>query len=158
MCRPKENQHVIILKNIPFFTEKVDKHPNEETVEGSTVEGHTVEYISGKTNRILLIDGHRFYRNGASKSTAFWHCRLLKSLGWVSRKDHLKKHQNNTFLPSNEQVSCKMQNQFENRRWSSLHPIYIIESQSWHKHMHQAAIEGQIINNKSWSENQRRIL
>lgn len=52
----------------------------EDTIEGE-VDGHMVKFISGKTHKILMVDEHKFYKSTCSKSTAFWNCRLLRSLG-----------------------------------------------------------------------------
>lgn len=44
---------------------------------------HSVRFIDGISNKILLVDGHKFYKRRTSKSTIDWTCRLSKSLGWT---------------------------------------------------------------------------
>lgn len=59
------------------------------TGENSTAEPQrTVKYLVGKKNKILEVDGHRFYVNKRQKTFSTWTCRLRKSLGWVKVKCH----------------------------------------------------------------------
>lgn len=38
---------------------------------------HSVKFIDGVTNKILVVDDHKFYKSSRSS----WTCRLRKSLG-----------------------------------------------------------------------------
>lgn len=44
---------------------------------------HTVQYIKGIINNILVVDGHKFYKSKSTKKTINWKCRLAKQLGWA---------------------------------------------------------------------------
>lgn len=71
------------MENI-FYSMELDKSlrdKNERQIEDGMTDGHMVSFISGKTNKILLVDSHKFYKSTSNKSTVHWNCRLLKSLG-----------------------------------------------------------------------------
>lgn len=42
---------------------------------------HKVKFIAGKTNKILVVDGHKFYKTKVYKSCTLWICRCKKPLG-----------------------------------------------------------------------------
>lgn len=46
---------------------------------------HSVEFLAGKTNRIMLVDKHKFYRTKPGKTSVVWHCRLAQTLGCPAR-------------------------------------------------------------------------
>lgn len=41
----------------------------------------TIKWIEGVTNKILVVNDHKFYLNRKNKSGKLWVCRLRKSLG-----------------------------------------------------------------------------
>lgn len=47
----------------------------------------SVKYLSGKTHKILVVDGHKFYVKKRSSIATSWSCRLNSLLGWVGKHD-----------------------------------------------------------------------